>query len=272
MIETLLLSTIIMYQDGGATSKPDQEAKYAEKSKAEKSNEEASESTGVTGEARELFLMADEATRAVKTVRFDVVREGTGSQAAMNSTVKAHVVMKMGEEGARSIAMSGMVYQINDGEPQVIKTQGAMNAEGARRLDYENEALVEGPANISLFGPIASANFQEFGHPTPFSQDEVNGADATIEGRAFVGEVLCDVVWVDYGPNANNAQARWYFGAEDHLPRRVERLNTFNGNAGAIVQTLYNLQVNFKVDETMFAIYTPDGFTVQTIDPGAFFA
>ena len=159
---------------------------------------------------------------------------------------------------------------MKEGKPHVVRSKGAMTAEGAVRVDFTSEAIIEGPANVQALQPLSAAIVQEFGHPTPFSNDEINAAAAVVEGTSFVGEVLCDVVWVDYGPNANNTQARWYFGKEDHLPRRVERLRSVDGRAGATVQTLYNLKVNFDVEESMFAIDRPEGFTVQELDLSKF--
>ncbi len=260
MIELFLLSSVLMMQDQDAAhDKMDEHATTMKE-----------EHAGVTGEARELFLLADEATRSVHSATFDMVREGTGSQASLNMLLKAHVVIALDEDGGRKIAISGMAYGVDgDGEATVTKSQGALTADGARMLDYASETLIEGPPNVQVFGPLAGANFQEFGHPAPFTQDETNGVAANYEGQAFVGEILCDVVWVRYA-NATNTEARWYFGAEDHLPRRVERLRPIDGVAGAQVQTMFNLKVNTKVDPALFAIDSPEGFTVRTIDPSAF--
>lgn len=225
---------------------------------------------GVTGAAREIFLAADEATRAVKRVKYDCVVEGTGCQAPRVNTVKAHVITMVNGEGDMSLAMAGMAFHVDGEEAHIIKTKGALTADGARKIDYDNEAVMTGPPNLAVLAPLNSAFFQEFSHPTPFSQDEINGRAAKVEGRSFIGDVLCEIVWIDYGAGANNTQARWYFGIEDHLPRRVERLRPMNGMAGAFVQTIYNLEVDVKIDESMFWLETPEGYSVQEIDASRF--
>lgn len=296
MLGILLLSSMMMFQDGSTTKpvqnpdyKQDQkqyekqdewqdkkkdQKQYEKQDKKDYQKKDQSQSEygykGISDEARELFLAADKATKSVMSAKYDCVREATGALASKVSTVKVHVLLASYEDGSLNIAVSGMSYGTKDGQPYVVKSKGAMTAEGAVRVDFTNEAIFEGPANVQALQPLSAAIVQEFGHPAPFSKDEINAAAATIEGTAFVGEVLCDVVWVDYGPNANNAQARWYFGTEDHLPRRVERLRPVDGRAGALVQTLYHLEVNFEVEESMFAIDRPEGFTVQEIDLSKF--
>ena len=80
MIELMLLSTALMIQDQD-TKEYHQEAKQEEMHSEEMHQDEEMAPAGVTGEARELFLLADEATRKVHTATFDMVSEGTGSQA-----------------------------------------------------------------------------------------------------------------------------------------------------------------------------------------------
>lgn len=276
MLGVLLLSSMMMFQDGSTTKpaeKPDykQGQKQEEKAYEKKVHSEGEyELKGISDEARELFLAADKATKAVSSAKYDCVRESTGAQASKASTVKVHVILATYEDGSLNIAVSGFAYSTGKGEPRITKSKGAMTVEGAVRIDYTSEAIILGPANVQVLQPLSAGIVQEFGHPTPFSKDEINAAAAVVEGTAFVGEVLCDVVWVDYGPMANNTKARWYFGTEDHLPRRVERLRPIDGRAGALVQTLYNLKVNFDVEESMFAIDRPEGFTVQEIDLSKF--
>ncbi len=305
MIETLWLTAVIgMYQDAEkqqADKEYDkkqqveenyQDKEYQDKEHADKKDGEWQEKhdekwdkdkeyaeghyeadaagEGVTGAAREIFLAADEATRAVKRVKYDCVVEGTGCQAPRVNTVKAHVITMVNGEGDMSLAMAGMAFHVDGEEAYIIKTKGALTADGAQRIDYDNEAVMTGPPNLAVLAPLNSAFFQEFSHPTPFSQDEINGRAAKVEGRSFIGDVLCEVVWIDYGAGANNTQARWYFGIEDHLPRRVERLRPMDGMAGAFVQSIYNLEVDVKIDESMFWLETPEGYSVQEIDSSRF--
>lgn len=268
MIELLMLTTFLVYQDGAASqpATPNYDQQVAE----------APEAPGVTEEALELFLLADKATRAVRTVSYDSFFEFTGSMAGFGTAeCRAHVVMKFDEEGGRSVSISGLSNFIQDDGSHVYKMHLAINEDGARRVDYENGTLItderiEGTAPSSAFGWLGTANIVEFGHPAPFSQDEPNAFEAKVEGQTFIDGVLCDVVWVDYGPSNNNAQARWYFGAEDHLPRRVARLRPQDGLPGALVRSLHNLKVNFEVDESLFALDHPEDFKLESIIAAGF--
>ena len=107
---------------------------------------------------------------------------------------------------------------------------------------------------------------REFVVPRPFG-DEVNGQLARHEGVKEIGGVPCDVVYVLY---STGADARWYFGQEDHLPRGVERLSP-DGNA---ILLLTNLDADPEIGDTTFRPACPQGYQEQKrvlikVDPEA---
>ncbi len=86
---------------------------------------------------------------------------------------------------------------------------------------------------------------REFSMPAPFS-DEIEADIVLYEGRKTIGGVRCDVVFVRY--NGRMGEARWYLGADDHLPRRVDRIL----GGGTRVTELRNLQVTDTLPDTLF--------------------
>ena len=67
----------------------------------------------------------------------------------------------------------------------------------------------------------------------------------------------------------NNSRTRWYFGVQDHLPRRFERLRRFDDEMGAIVLTLSNLETDVSTDDASFKLDVPEGYQVKMAAPGS---
>lgn len=91
----------------------------------------------------------------------------------------------------------------------------------------------------------------EFIHPTPFT-DEINADSLKLEGVEKIDDVECHVIHVVYEDAM--AEARWYFGKKDHLPRRVERIN------GGYALELHKLNPKAEIKAADFALKAPEGY------------
>lgn len=112
-----------------------------------------------------------------------------------------------------------------------------------------------------LLNPAQLLLMLEYIHPKPFS-DELSAVSSELEGEEEVGGVDCYVVYVNY---QNRSESRWFFGKEDFLPRRVERI--VRGNAkGAQVLVVKNLNTNPAIDKSTFRLSPPDGYIEREFD------
>jgi thiol-disulfide isomerase/thioredoxin len=120
-----------------------------------------------------------------------------------------------------------------------------------------------------LAHPSVGLFMREFVHPTPFS-DELNADSAEHQGVQEIGDVKCDVIYVVY--SRNQGQARWFFGQEDHLPRRVDRIMRDGRQEGATVLVISRLQADPSLPRSLFRPKTPEGYAekeyVPVIKPG----
>jgi peroxiredoxin len=109
---------------------------------------------------------------------------------------------------------------------------------------------------------------QEFGHDNPFGTEW--RCVSRYEGQEKVGDVLCDVVYVEY--DQPGIHARWFIGP-DGLPRKVERLaNVFpdfpiEARRVAIL-TLNNLDVNPSFTAENFRLKCPEGYESVQLQAG----
>lgn len=206
---------------------------------------------------------ADEATRSVRAVQYHATFYGTGSFAASQPVVEGTVLKAFTEKDDRFmlIASEGWSFAPGIDDEQRVRFRASFDGSVVRRIEPERRIAFEDDASRAgqVLGPVLRVNMREYGHPAPF-EDEVNAKIQQLEGRTLVGDVLCDIVYVEYDIVPSQS-ARWYFGVEDHLPRRVERLGVRDDRAGAAVLTLTDLNADPDVGEEAFNLEIPDGFS-----------
>jgi len=221
----------------------------------------------------QILKAADEATKKIEAIRYEAEFTPTGVLAARAPIAKGTVLKSVRDAAspfAASIYGEGWFFEPRPEGGRESNFKAAFDGTNITRLDPDRKRYWQGTSTgggaQQILGPVANLNMIEFGHPTPF-QDEINGKVQEYEGQTMVHDVLCDVVYVEYDITPAQS-ARWYFGAEDHLPRRVERLQTVNGRAGALVLTARNLDLNPQFEEEVFTIEVPEGYERGRVSSG----
>jgi outer membrane lipoprotein-sorting protein len=213
-------------------------------------------------DAKRILLDADAATRAVRAVSYDAEFHAEGSLSKSYPMVSAKVVARKPlpsimpglRIGNRSgpVRISGMFKSSNSVEtPFEVITNGKemFIIDPTRKTVHRGQV---GFNRLHLWG-VGRPLMIEFLVSNPFG-DELKGRSAIHEGVEEAGGVSCDVIYVVY---ANKLESRWFFGREDHLPRRVERVNP-DGN---LVLTISNLNTKPSLDPATFRPDYPDEYT-----------
>lgn len=240
MIDLMLMSAVLMMQDPGPESEP--------------------ESAGYT-----ILLAAREAMQEVKNISYDAVFAGVGSRATRFPRVEGRVLLARSEYRWPDLKIEGVRHAV-DRELQGVVTRisCAVKSNHLNRIDYDRELIASGAPSFRQLDGGGSIFVQEFIQDVAFS--EMTGSDITLAGRVYVEDVLCDAV---YFGEVNRDQVRWYFGVEDHLPRRIERLRTINNEIGGTILTLSNLKVNEELEKDAFVLDAPEGYPTRMISPAA---
>ncbi len=119
-------------------------------------------------------------------------------------------------------------------------------------------ALEDGGAN--LLGPGVYSVMIEYFLDDPFA-DEIASQSVVSEGLDTVGTVTCETYLVTY---SGGEKARWSFGLEDHIPRRVERMMTDrDGIEISRVLEVYDLDISPVIADVVFTIEPSEGTTVE---------
>jgi thiol-disulfide isomerase/thioredoxin len=207
----------------------------------------------------EIITKADRAADAVKAASYRasvwVGGEAPVAQPRIEATVKVR-------EGAQRelplLRVDGRVKM--PGSDQTHPFQLVLNEKQAASFDREEKVCTVGelPEGLDLVSDaLTTVVMREFVVPGPFS-DELEADERRYEGKQTVGGTECHVVYVVY--KGGMAQARWYFGVDDALPHRVDRIA--RGSDGKVYRALElrELDASAKLDEATFAIQVPADF------------
>ncbi len=212
------------------------------------------DSIATDDDALTILRRVDAASKAVKGVEYEaeVWVEANGERQSFN--VKGHVRAQdnPGKEQLKLHVKGEFVgrtpfHVITDGDDLVSLSESAKVAIRGKASDARQ--LLQLPMTLFM---------QEFLHPTPFS-DELDADKRTYEGRKTIAGVECHVVYVEYA--GVDARARWYFGCEDNLPHRVDRLGSDGDTARILL--VKNLRVDPKLGEDVFEPRVPEGYREQ---------
>ncbi len=211
----------------------------------------------------DILRNADEAAKALTTIRYDAEYEGTGSQAVVTPLVTGQITLVKSDFRVQNLKVDFTTYRVQKLEGAITKKTGLFHRRGMILLDHTERVAIEGNGSLRSLGSGNNLYLSEFSSSNPYD-DEINANQVTLEGRTYVKETLCDVLLVDYD---GRSRSRWFFGVDDHLPRRIERLRNRDGVPGARILTISNLELNFEVDDSVFALEIPEGYSTRFMAP-----
>ena len=211
-------------------------------------------------DVRQIVTKADQATDAVKMLSYQAEAWGEGVLKDFVPRFRATVKIQAGPTGqlpylrvegtktAPESANADPFHVVVDGK-QIIS------------LDQKTKVCNVGdlPQAISLGAEVlATVCLKKLVDPMPFN-DELQGDSLRYEGQKSVAGTECHVIYVVYA--GGRPEARWYFGVEDFLPRRVDRVFRTPTREGIRVLELSEIDTAPKFDETTFATAVPQGYT-----------
>lgn len=207
----------------------------------------------------EILKKVDAAAKAVKGAKYDITVEGTGAMASRIGKLTASVIMT-GYSGntPEKYFVDAKITLPNTDKPRRISA-GSDN-DMFYIVDHQGKIAYEDldPAVMGQAGRgIRMAWTLEFTHPNPFS-DELNGQSQELKGSEIIGGEDCYIVHVVY---AGTQAATWSFSKKDFLPRRRIDHRNIGGESGTTVRTMTNLVVDPKVDDAVFKLKLPEGYT-----------
>lgn len=218
-------------------------------------------------DTREILTRVNDTTKALKAVYYEAEWFVEGPSAGEAPKVSGAVwIEKTPADSPPRAAIVGQFTAPDTKEPR--KFHVATDSKVIARIDESEKTVTRGemPAGMELLGQAAGRlYFQEYNHPTPFDQ-ELEG-ESKYEGSKTIGGADCHVIYVTYAEGMG--EARWYFGKQDNLPRRVDRIFTEGDNGGAAVLQITKLDTSPKFTDETFNPKTPAGYEEKKHTPRA---
>jgi outer membrane lipoprotein-sorting protein len=210
----------------------------------------------------EILKKADEACKAVDSVKYTATFKGMGAGEAKepkaegtvylfgfknNSFEKARFEAKVTPPG--STEAKEVIMGTNGNEYYLI--------DPSKKIAYVDID----PAVLGGTGRMAGVlTMGEYVHDRPFS-DEINAEKKEFKGSEKIGSEDTYHVWVNYGQQ--NQEADWYFSKKDFLPRRVDRklASQSGGEPRGSRLLVTSLTVAPKPEKDPFKFELPEGYT-----------
>mgnify|MGYP005836613617 CR=1 FL=1 len=218
---------------------------------------------------RELFVRAAAAIRDAKSITYSVRSYASGSFLSTTSrTIRADARQARAPGGLLPgwrLRMTGEISAPGGKEP-FTQFDVAWLIAGVEWVDHESRSVIEktGVEARRARGPnsINAARLDDLTAPQPFSR-ELSGTEFALQPPAEADGVRCNVVLVTFNQGRNTAL--WYFGADDHLPRRVERIITAQGQeSGRVIMEWTNVRADTAdPSQSLLAslrVDVPDGY------------
>jgi peroxiredoxin len=214
---------------------------------------------------KEIISKVGEKLRAIKAVSYKVEAWGEAGLKDALPRVRATVEAKQSNDPRFPLLrLRGTVTVPTRNETQPFHV--VLGEQEAIWLDEAQKVCVVGklPDGADLVDqPMQLVFVRKFLHPAPFAFELLAGS-LKYEGERTIGGTACHVIHV-VRPGVVG-ESRWYFGVNDFLPHRVDRILEVEGGKGTHVLELSDLDTAPKFDDTTFATNVPEGYERRTYE------
>lgn len=226
---------------------------------------------------RELFEKAAQTLQKAKSITYRVHSSGTGSFDTFTAKVDAEVKMIRSEAqlgvGGWIVRVTGLADSRQDHN---LAIDALWMDRSVEWLDPATNKLVERPVRDAKGSVVSTASgtnirIEELTQFKPFEKI-LRSDEFIMEGQSEVNGVLCDQLETIVHLNGRDSRTRWALGAEDHLPRRIERIVESTAMKGSMIAEISGVQVAFDAPAftpESLRIKLPGGYTEDRVVPPA---
>lgn len=208
--------------------------------------------------AREVLDQAVATARAAEALRYEAAGEAAGVLAVHIPRMAGSVLLQRlpGSEWPR-MRVDAVVTR--PGAAAGARNELGFDGKVVTVADHERRAysLHPMPQGANLLGQTLPVLLREFIMPAPYER-ETRAVTLELLAAETIEGVECDGIRAVYSEDGGEAQ--WYFGRQDHLPRRVKRIVTTGGGEASLTTTVKRIEVLPDTATVEFAVAEPAGF------------
>lgn len=221
-------------------------------------------------EGKRLILRAQAAFRRVTSMSYRGKQYANGQLASLLGSFEGTIrMLRRPTPSGSNVPFTWTMNVRGSGSKSNTEFEATWFGLDVEWLDPKEKKLIQKNERSARSPILQSAKYlrvSELLGPEPFSRDLLATA-FEIEDAKDVGGVRCDVVLVK-SASQSGKQTRWYFGIDDHLPRRMD---TITGAAGSNPTTVSFEFLDLVVEtadqpgmnEDELRLRLPDGFTEE---------
>ncbi len=217
---------------------------------------------GEMTDAVEILKKADEAAKAIKSVKYTSKAKGLGTDETKLPTIEGQVILQGFKNGnPEKVRFEAKLSAPGSAEAKNV----VMGTDGKEYFLIDNEKKI---AYVDIDRAVVGSSgrmvtllvMNEYGHDNPFG-DEIKGEKKELKGSEKVGGEDCYHIYVKYAQAGQESD--WYLSKKDFLPRRVDRKFTpqSGGEPGGRQLIVTGLTVEPKFDKDPFTFELPAGYT-----------
>jgi thiol-disulfide isomerase/thioredoxin/outer membrane lipoprotein-sorting protein len=208
--------------------------------------------------ATQLLEQSQKALRAVQAIAYDAVYVSEGVAASVLPSQKGHVILA--RNNSRLLKIRADAWTSAPDGRLVLTSEMVSDGNTVASIDHRRQMYRE------LTGPGAGGEILRW-HGIVVEQllrgelykSEIAGGTATYRDAETVDGIECYVI---EAPNPEApVVARWFISKKDLLPRRVIRTVGGQIGEGRADLTLNSLDPNPPINEKLFALVRPEGYT-----------
>ncbi|MFG0330672.1 MAG: TlpA family protein disulfide reductase [Phycisphaerales bacterium] len=204
-----------------------------------------------------------EALKEVEALSYDFTFTGSGFLADRVPTIKGVVKLKDGASADQSMMLvKGVFTPPADAQAEEVELTYASDGVHTYAIDPSSKMFLHGKIGEGgemLLGANQMLVLDPYLAENPYAEEE-GAPSMKLDGVETVGDVQCDVLFVDYG---QAGQARWFIAKSDHLPRGVERLMAMGEMNGSTTLKATNIKTGVELEDSIFKLTAPEGYETE---------
>jgi peroxiredoxin/outer membrane lipoprotein-sorting protein len=213
-------------------------------------------------DARAILEKAAAAAKALEAATYEADFRAEGAVASMLPDQAGWVALA--RSGRKLPRLRANTWSVEtDGSAQVgVEVVSDGESVGVMYHDKKQYLQNTGHAANSLLATWGGLFLWDLISDSPYKQ-ELLSQDVAYVGTETVDEVACEVI--EAVISAGKVRVRWYFGQEDGLPRRMQRVLSEEVGGGKVTLVLTRMNPNPTISDELFGFQAPQDYEVRDL-------
>jgi thiol-disulfide isomerase/thioredoxin len=208
------------------------------------------------------------AMQEISAVSYHVRLAASGAIADQAPTIEGDILLEARPGDDIPLAFRGEGTITAPGGEETQRFFSSFDGEKAYGVSYDENTLYTGDigaGGLDLLTGTLELIIDAFVVEAPFAEERA-AFESTLLESAEVDGVACHVVQFQYAETPEAGISRWYFGVDDGLPRRVQRVLAIPAGEATITYEVSSINTSPDMEGSPFMLSAPEGFESKAYD------